>query len=72
MLKETYEVQRKHVLEEAKAWWEKLTENEKTLQMKNGKLIDSDGSRRVGRSRLMDWDQVDLEQYRQRILGNHK
>lgn len=71
MLMDTYTVQRKHVLDEAKAWWDKLTEIEKTAQMNKGKLIDKPESRRVGRSRLMDWDQVDLEQYRQRILGNY-
>jgi hypothetical protein len=72
MLNTSSEVQRKHVLEDAKAWWEKLTENEKTLQMNKGKLIDSHASRSIWRSRLMGWDQVDLEQYRHRILGNHK
>jgi hypothetical protein len=72
MLNTLSEVQRKHVLEEAKAWREKLTEIEKAAQMKKGKLSDTDESRRVGRFRLADWDQVDLEQYRQRILGNHK
>jgi hypothetical protein len=71
MLKDTYKVDRNHVLEEAKAWWDTLTEIEKNAQMKNGKLIGSDESRRVGRSRLIDWDQVDLEQYRQSILGTH-
>ena len=72
MLKDTYTIDRNHVLEEAKARWEKLTEIEKAAQMKKGKLSDTDESRRVGRFRLADWDQVDLEQYRQRILGNHK
>ena len=71
MLKDIYKVDRNHVLEEAKGWWDKLTEIEKNAKMKKGKLIDSDESRRVGRSRLMDWDQVDLEQYRLRILGTH-
>lgn len=71
MLKDIYKVDRNHVLEEAKAWWDKLTEIEKNAKMKKGILIDSHESRRVGRSRLMDWDQVDLEQYRLRILGTH-
>jgi hypothetical protein len=72
MLKDTYNLQRKHLLDEAKAWWDKLTENEKNARMEKGTLVDMDESRRVGRSRLMDWDQVDLEQYRQRILGKYK
>ncbi|MGZ6346468.1 MAG: hypothetical protein ACXWNC_02705 [Anaerolineales bacterium] len=69
MLKDTNKVDRNQVLEEAKAWWGKLTEIEKNAQMIKGKLIDTDESRRVGRSRLKGWDQVDLEQYSQRILG---
>jgi hypothetical protein len=72
MIKDTYESQRKQVLDEAKEWWSNLTEKEKNRQMTQGKLFDLDEARRVGRARLMDWDQVDLEQYRQRILGNHK
>jgi hypothetical protein len=72
MIKDTYESQRKQVLDEAKEWWNNLTEKENNRQMTQGKLFDLDEARRVGQARLMDWDQVDLEQYRRRILGNHK
>jgi hypothetical protein len=72
MFLDTHEDQRKRVLDDAKNWWHKLTEKEKNLQMKQGRLFDVDEAKRVGRSRLMGWDQIDLEQYRQKILGNHK
>ena len=72
MIKDKYVGQRKQVLDEAKKWWHKLTEEEKNQQMKQGNLFDLDEARHVGRSRLMDWDQIDFYQYRQRILGNHK
>jgi len=40
--------------------------------MKKRKLISSDEARHIGDSLYIDWDQVDLEQFRQGLMGNHK
>jgi hypothetical protein len=71
MTKDTNKSQRQQTLEEARAWWEKLTETEKIDQMKKGRLVDSEKIRLAMRSRLKDWDQVDLDQYRQRMSGDN-
>jgi len=39
--------------------------------MKKRKQISSDEARRIGESLHLDWDQVDLEQFRQGLMGNH-
>ena len=40
--------------------------------MKKRKQISSDEAKRIGDSLYIDWDQVDLEQFRQGLMGNHK
>jgi len=40
--------------------------------MKKRKQISSDEARRIGEFLYIDWDQVDLEQFRQGLMGNHK
>ena len=39
--------------------------------MKKREQISSDEARRIGESLHLDWDQVDLEQFRQGLMGNH-
>jgi hypothetical protein len=38
--------------------------------MKKRKQISSDEARCIGDSLYLDWDQVDLEQFRQGLMGN--
>ena len=38
--------------------------------MKKRKPISSDEAKRIGESLHIDWDQVDLEQFRQDLMGN--
>jgi len=40
--------------------------------MKKQKQISSDEAKRIGESLYIDWDQVDLEQFRQGLMGNHR
>ena len=40
--------------------------------MKKRKQISSDEARCIGESLHIDWDQVDLEQFRQGLMGNHE
>jgi hypothetical protein len=40
--------------------------------MKKRKQISSDEAKRIGDSLYIDWDQVDLEQFRQGLMGNHR
>ena len=40
--------------------------------MKKRKQISIDEARRVGESLHLDWEQVDLEEFRQGLMGNHK
>lgn len=40
--------------------------------MKKRKQISSDEARRIGESLHIDWDQVDLEQFRQGLMGSHE
>jgi hypothetical protein len=40
--------------------------------MKKRKQISSDEAKRIGDSLYIDWDQIDLEQFRQGLMGNHK
>ncbi len=40
--------------------------------MKKRKQISIDEAKRVGESLHIDWDQVDLEEFRQGLMGNHK
>ena len=40
--------------------------------MKKRKQISLDEAKRIGESLYIDWDQIDLEQYRQGLMGNHK
>jgi len=40
--------------------------------MKKRKQISSDEAKRIGDSLYVNWDQVDLEQFRQGLMGNHK
>jgi uncharacterized protein DUF5661 len=40
--------------------------------MKKRKPISIDQARRVGESLHIDWQQVDLEEFRQGLMGNHK
>ena len=39
--------------------------------MKKRKQISSEEARRIGEAMHIDWDQVDLEQFRQDLMGNH-
>jgi hypothetical protein len=40
--------------------------------MKKRKKINLDEAKRIGDSLYIDWDQVDIEQFRQGLMGNHK
>jgi hypothetical protein len=40
--------------------------------MKKRKQISLDEAKRIGESLYIDWEQVDLETYRQGLMGNHK
>jgi hypothetical protein len=40
--------------------------------MKKQKQISSDEAKRIGESLQIDWNQVDLEQFRQGLMGNHE
>jgi hypothetical protein len=40
--------------------------------MKKQKQISPEEAKRIGESLHIDWDQVDLEQFRQGLMGNHK
>jgi hypothetical protein len=40
--------------------------------MKKRKQISLDQAKRVGESLHIDWEQVDLEEFRQGLMGNHK
>jgi hypothetical protein len=40
--------------------------------MKKKKQISTDEAKRVGESLHIDWNQVDLEEFRQGLMGNHK
>ncbi len=40
--------------------------------MKKRKQISLDEAKRIGESLYINWEQVDLEQYRQGLMGNHK
>lgn len=40
--------------------------------MKKQEQISLDEAKRIGESLYIDWDQVDLEQFRQGLIGNHK
>jgi hypothetical protein len=40
--------------------------------MKKRKQLSIDEARRVGESLHIDWEQVDLEEFRQGLMGNHK
>jgi len=40
--------------------------------MKKRKQISSDEAKRIGDSLYIDWDQIDLEQFRQGLMGNHQ
>jgi hypothetical protein len=39
--------------------------------MKKRKQISSEQAQRVGAALHLDWNQVDLEQFRQGLMGNH-
>ncbi|RJP51027.1 MAG: hypothetical protein C4583_09540 [Anaerolineaceae bacterium] len=40
--------------------------------MKKRKQISLDEARHIGESLYIDWDQVNLEQFHQGLMGNHK
>ena len=40
--------------------------------MKKRKQISTAEAKRVGESLHIDWEQVDLEEFRQGLMGNHK
>ncbi len=40
--------------------------------MKKQKQISADEAKRIGDSLYIDWDQVDLEQFRQGLMENRK
>ena len=40
--------------------------------MKKRKQISLDEAKRIGDSLYIDWNQVDLKQFRQGLMGNHK
>jgi len=40
--------------------------------MKKQKQISAEEAKRVGESLHIDWEQVDLEEFRQGLMGNHK
>jgi hypothetical protein len=40
--------------------------------MKKRKQLSSEEAKRVGDSLYVDWDQIDLEQFRQGLMGKHK
>jgi hypothetical protein len=39
--------------------------------MKKQRQVSSDEAKRIGDSLYVDWDQIDLEQFRQSLMGNH-
>ena len=39
--------------------------------MKKRKQLSSEEAKRIGEALHIDWDQVDLEQFRQDLMGNH-
>ena len=39
--------------------------------MKKQKLISSEEAKRIGEALQIDWDQIDLEQFRQGLIGNN-
>lgn len=40
--------------------------------MKKRKQISSEEAKRIGDSLYIDWNQVNLEQFRQSLMGNHE
>jgi len=40
--------------------------------MKKRKQVSAEEAKRVGESLHIDWEQVDLEEFRQGLMGNHK
>ena len=40
--------------------------------MKKQKQISSDEAKRIGDSLYIDWNQIDLEQFRQGLIGNQR
>jgi hypothetical protein len=40
--------------------------------MKKRKQISSDEAKRIGEALHVDWEQVDLEQFRQGLMGEHE
>jgi hypothetical protein len=44
--------------------------NMEERRMKKRKQISSDEARRIGESLNIDWEQVDLEQFRRDLMGN--
>ena len=40
--------------------------------MKKQKQLSAEEAKRIGDSLYIDWDQVDLEQFRRGLMGNHK
>jgi len=40
--------------------------------MKKQKQLSAEEAKRIGDSLYIDWDQVDLEQFRKGLMGNHK
>ena len=40
--------------------------------MKKRKQISSEEAKRIGEAIHIDWEQIDLEQFRQGLMGNHK
>jgi len=40
--------------------------------MKKPKQISTNQAKRVGESLHIDWEQVDLDEFRQGLMGNHK
>ena len=39
--------------------------------MKKRKQLSAEEAKRIGEALHIDWDQVDLEQFRQDLIGNH-
>lgn len=58
----------KQIRSEAKAWWSEIIVEERNRQMK--KPISTDEAKRIGECLHIDWEQVDLEQFRQGLMGN--
>ena len=40
--------------------------------MKKRKQISSEEAKRIGETIHIDWEQIDLEQFRQGLMGNHE